>query len=273
VTFDEYVAIPALNFSLLKTMVVSLNPLILSPAKFHYHETHERPDTDAMHFGRALHCAALEFEQFPVRFCVWTGGDRRSKAYREWAETVTATGAEELTRAEYDKVLAMRASIMAHPEAVKYLSGADKERTIVWSDPVTGLLCKCRIDALSAAVADLKSTNHADPWHFARTVVDYCYHAQMAHYCAGVKSETGRDHSAAIIAVEKTPPHEVGVYEMAWDSDDLWAGQELIRLLLQTVKQCRETGEWPGAYPATMTLTLPNWAMPSDGTAELEGYR
>lgn len=264
-SFEEYRALPGLNWSLLKHAAES-------PKRFKYFESHDRPDTLAMLVGRAVHCSVLEPDRFPLEFPVWQGGRRQGKTWESFVDALPVT-ASVLSISEYERCLAIRDAVRAHPVAARLLDreGTLTEHVVQWTDKDTGLDCKARFDAVNpyGYLLDLKTTQHIDERRFTRTVADMAYHAQAAFYCAGFESAYGAGQVFYFIAVESEPPHDVAVYVL--DDDSLWAGEELVKSLLRRVKDCRETGQWPGMYPTLQTLTLPAWAFPDDGTKKLEG--
>jgi len=83
------------------------------------------------------------------------------------------------------------------------------------------------------------------------------YHGQLAHYCAGTGCKVG-----ALVVVESSEPHDVGVYVL--DDDALWSGEVLVSRLLARVAECEASGEWPGAMPRAEVLPLPAWARISE---------
>jgi len=264
-SFEEYRALPGLNWSLLKHAAES-------PKRFKYFESHDRPDTPAMLVGRAVHCAVLEPDRFPLEFPVWQGGRRVGKTWEAFIDALPAS-ASVLSISEYERCLAIRDAVRPHPVAAQLLDreGTLTEHVVQWTDKDTGLDCKARFDAVNpyGYLLDLKTTRHIDERRFTRTVADMAYHGQAAFYCAGFESAYGAGQVFYFIAVESEPPHDVAVYVL--DDDSLWAGEELVKSLLRRVKDCRETGQWPGMYPTLQTLTLPAWAFPDDGTKKLEG--
>jgi hypothetical protein len=267
VTFSSYAAIPATNWSLLKEMAKS-------PAHYRYRQDEPRPDTPAMAMGRAVHCAVLEPDAFPLDFTVWRGGRRQGKTWESFVDSLPSS-ATILSEAEYERCLAIRDAVRSHPVAGEYLdSPGEAEKTLLWTDPDTLIACKARLDWLMpGTVVDLKTTKAIDQRRFARTCADFAYHGQAAFYSAGAEAETDQPHGFVFIAVESDAPHDVAVYEL--DDDSRWAGECLVGSLLAKLKACRESGDWPGAYPAPETLTMPPWCFPDDwdGTAKLEGLR
>ncbi len=60
------------------------------------------------------------------------------------------------------------------------------------------------------------------------------------------------------IAVEKTPPYAVALYELDAEAVDL--GRALARRDLARYANARDFGVWPGYPDAVQSLSLPKWA-------------
>jgi exodeoxyribonuclease VIII len=108
-------------------------------------------------------------------------------------------------------------------------------------------------------VVDLKTTTDASPAGFAKSVATFRYHVQASHYLAGL-------HGAerfVFIAVEKTAPYAVAVYEL--DAAALAAGEQLRQRDIRVIADCQATKEWPGYGDDCQTLALPSWALRTDG--------
>lgn len=254
-TYDH---IKALNWSRLSAMA-------RSPLHFRYAETHRRPGTDDMVQGQANHCMVLEPERFPEQFVVYPGAVRRGK---EWDAFKAEAGNKTiLTKHQHETAISVAEAVLAHPVATQYLdrAGAEFEKTLTWSDPETGTLCKGRLDVLRLqelpAIVDLKQTRAIDDRAFSAAVVRYGYHGQLGGwYRRGVRAVTGRDLPVVIIAHEAAPPHDVAVYRL--DEAALELGDQLASRLLSRYLACEEAGTWPGAHPVEETLSLPAWADP-----------
>lgn len=251
--FDTYAGLKAVNWSSLKS--IGRSPL-------HYQNTlvNGRPDTPAMRLGRAIHCATLEPDEFPLLFVVYD--ERRgTNAYKEF---VVANPARTiLTRDEYETALAVRDAVHGHKVARRLLRYGRPEVTLQWVDRRTHIRCKARLDWLRGdQLTDLKSTRDVDARDFGRTAARLEYHGQLAFYRMGLLA-TGHDPAPVrIIAVESEPPFDVAVYHV--DEDVLDAGMMLVRSRLQLLKDCRRKRRWPGAYPQEESLEFPEWALPAD---------
>lgn len=255
-TFYEYKAIDAVNWSKLKAM--SRSPL-------HFRESMVAPrvDSDGMRLGRAGHTAVLEPDQFQATYAIWDGGRRYG---RDWEAFKTAAGDKDiLTVDQAAAAHRIGRAVREHPAASKYLAWPHSvEESIVWTDPATEIKCKARLDLIGLAIVDLKTSKEIGSRHFASTVAKFGYHKQLAFYRRGYKSVTQRELPCVLIAVESSAPFDVAVYEM--NEDALFAGDEEVSELLLKLKTCRDTGKWPGQYPEPVELHLPAWAFGDSGS-------
>jgi hypothetical protein len=259
-TYQEYASIPAVNFSTLKEMA-------RSPRHYRHRLTTPREDTAAMAFGRAVHTAVLEPDEFPKRYVLWDQGRRAGKV---WEQFLSANRDKEpLTASEYQTALDVRDAVRGDAVAAPYFSGeGESEVTLRWIDKDTGLDCKARLDRRFPTtggigyVVDLKTTRDAGADEFAKTVARLKYVHQMAFYCHGAEAVYGDEHRAVLVAVESDPPHDVCVYEVA-PADLATAGDE-VAALLQRVKECQESGVWPGRFTEKQRLSVPYWAFEQD---------
>ena len=96
----------------------------------------------------------------------------------------------------------------------------------------------------------------ASPDVFTRTIVNFKYHLQAAHYLQG----TGQKRFV-FVAVEKVHPFSVGVYELS--PHFIERGYELQEQTLSDIKQAQESGIWKGYTnyepEGIKTLTPPKW--------------
>jgi hypothetical protein len=221
--------------------------------------------TAAMRLGSLVHCAVLEPDELLQRYGV--APDRRTKAGKEQAERMATEGMEAVSESDMALALSMASSVRQHPAAYALLAQGKAEQSFWWDDATTGLRCKCRPDwYYGSTVVDLKTTTDASPSGFARSVATFRYHVQASHYLAGL-------HGAerfVFIAVEKTAPYAVAVYEL--DAEAMAAGNELRLRDLRMIADCRATGEWPGYGDQCQTLSLPKWALTANPTITSDDF-
>lgn len=228
-------------------------------------DTAEHAETPALSFGRAFHSLALEPSKFHREFALQpVFGDLRTKAAKESRDAWLADhpGVTPISADDWMRMQAMAKAVREHPIAGQFFIGGMPEATCVWTCPRTGLICKSRMDYWREdiwMIGDLKSTDDASPRAFARSVVNYGYHLQDAHYTEGPRVIFGNDAPKFLfVAVEKAPPYAVGVYML--DADAEARGHELRDRAMDTLDACLRTDEWPGLPPVVNTLSLPGWA-------------
>lgn len=228
-------------------------------------EVVEEKETPTLIFGRAFHSLVLEPSKFHREFALQPAfGDLRTKAARESRDAwlTDHPGVTTLTDDDWKRLQGMAKAVRDHSIAGKFFADGMPEATAVYDDPRTGLRCKIRMDYWREdlwMIGDLKSTEDASPRAFARSVVNYGYHLQHAHYTSGPQALFGREAPRFLFcAVEKEPPYSVGVYML--DADAEARGHELRDRAMDTLDACLRTDEWPGLPPVVNTLSLPGWA-------------
>ena len=235
--------------------------------------------TPAMRIGSAVHTHVLELHKWDAEYIVAPDGlDRRTKAGKEaWAAfEAEANGRTVLSREDADLVMHMGRAVLSHPAAAMLLGMAgEAETTHMWTEPTTGLQCKCRPDWLTSdgIVVDLKTTEDASPREFRRSIAKWRYHCQAGWYTAGLEAATGERPAGFIfIAVEKKPPFAVGVY--AADQEMIHHGYDTAMRDLQTLAECKSNGRWPAYSDRIEAISLPAWMTgeATTQTTEIEMY-
>ncbi len=223
-----------------------------------------RPETTALRFGKAFHCATLEPDVFAATYVVEPEfGDCRfkeAKAIRD-AWRIENVGRIALPADDWTAIVGMSAKVRAHSRAGKMLQGGVSELTLKWTDAETGIVCKARGDYHVDSVAmclDLKTCEDARAAAVERSVGKWGYHRQQAHYADGFEAVGAPLRAFVFVFVEKVPPYELAVFML--DDDAQRRGAESIRKSMQTLATCIETGSYPGYPEEIQTLELPAWA-------------
>jgi len=260
----DYHADPAISASQLKTVMQS---------PYHYWSRYLDPDrvamapTAAMRFGSLAHCAVLEPDELSKRYQL--APDRRTKEGKAAVAEMAAAGIEAVSEADMVLAVNMAVAVHGHPTAGALLQGGQAEQSFWWDDIATGMRCKCRPDWLSAdgaTIVDLKTCQDASPAAFARSVAAWSYQVQAAHYLAGTLATR-----FIFVAVEKTAPYAIGVYEL--DTEGLIHGSIARHNALQRIQDCRAINEWPGYTDGGIqTLQLPGWALKDNSTITSEDF-
>lgn len=243
----------------------NLDKFAQSPATYFYNKQNPEPPTPAMEMGTLVHTAILEFDKLDERYAVGVECDRRTKEGKAlWAKFQEDNqGKKIITSEDYNTALAMRESVLANPKAKKLLDSAEVEQSYYWIDKRTGVLCKCRPDAVNLGyLIDIKSTTDASINAFMRSAHNFRYHNQSAWYSDGYYEVSGNNPKGFIfIVVEKKPPYQVALYV----AEDLFteAGRQENNMLLTQFAECQKNNNWysyGGKENNIMTLTLPKWA-------------
>jgi exodeoxyribonuclease VIII len=230
-----------------------------SPYHFQFAPREEKNFFD---LGEAGHIAALQPEQFEA--LVYRGpDDRRGNKWTDAQEFCKIEGKVCLTSKDYDKALMIRDTLHADPtiNSLVASSAAQVEASGFWTDAETGSLCRCRPDLYRpdlSLIVDLKTTTSAHPGKFARSVVDYGYHAQEAFYTDGLRALGQSVNAFVFIAVEKTDPFAFAIYELPPSIVD--EGRAIMRKALDKYAECKRTDTWPGYANGVQELQFPRWA-------------
>lgn len=260
----EYFALNAVNWSSLKRM---------DDSPLHYWSgiQNPTPDTPTLALGRYVHTAILRPDALELDFAIWTEGDRRGNAWKEFA--AANAGRTIFKTSEIAEMAPIIQAVKANPHVQDLLSAGEAERALTWIDPETGIVCKCRPDWQRRdcrIVVDLKTTRSIEIRRFGNDIARLGYHGQLAHYGEGITHALGwTPEQHILIAVESAPPYDVGVFPLG--EDVIEVGQQLVRKLLARLAECRASGSYPGRYPEPVDLdhqNLPPWVF--GGAPEFE---
>lgn len=253
----DYHALAAISPSRLK--MLGRSPLHFFDA--YRAEDREIPEpTAAQQLGTALHTAVLEPELWDATVAVPPHiFDRRTKVGKELAAEFErqAAGKIVISPDDADNVRRMADAIHRHLAARYLLSQPGRrEASYTWTDPATGLACKCRPDWHSddrRIVVDVKTTRDASRAEFAKSIANYDYHVQAAWNLGALEAE-----AFLTIAVENTRPYAVAVYPASGAM--IAAGQRRIESAMALLAECEASGNWPGYGDQLQEpIELPAW--------------
>lgn len=249
---EAYAQLRACNWSSLKNMGVS-------PHYYRWRLANPEKRKQAFVFGGAVHTLLLEPEKFSARYGVFDGV-RRGKEWDRWQ--AINPGVESLKPHELARVEALVETIRKNADAARLLSHGRREEVVTWTDEVTGLACKGRLDWIRPdLLVDLKTSGREPgPRHFAKACIDFGYAAQIAFYADGARQArliTG-DERPYIIAARANHDHDVVVYQLSEAA--LAVGRSIYRRLLRKLVECTEADYWPGIAPGVQQLDVPPWA-------------
>lgn len=219
--------------------------------------------TDAMRLGTLTHLAILEpdrFDALPVEVRL----DWRKKEGHAQRDAIAA-GHECVFDKEMAVIEVLRRNIRESYAARKVSSTpGERELSLVWE--ANGLPCKARADKICSgrAMVDLKTCRDASEVGFGYAIRDYGYANQAAHYLSGWEALTGERLRYFIIAAQTEPPYPVAVYLL--DEDHIELGRRENEAAMDRLKQCLDTGVWPGPGDGGVVVSAPSkWAMQRGG--------
>ena len=253
--------------------------MLRSPAHYKaYIEAEDDDSTPSKEFGKAFHCAIFEPARFLRDYAVLPEDAPRKPSITQrqakkpsdetivaiqWWDAFTAAGRKVISQDDMTRILGMQASVQAHPWARRLLEGCETEVTIRWIDEATGVHCKARADSFKEMkkryVVDAKSCVDASPEKFSRSVYEYGYHIQHAHYCKGFAAIGKPLDNYFILAVESEAPFVCQVYHI--DAAAEARGYELTERAASRLQECIEANKWPGYSEDINALSLPPWAL------------
>jgi hypothetical protein len=245
-----------------------LVPLGRSPAHFKAALAAPDEDTDALRIGEITHAAILEpatfkkshwvrpetYDDEKGKTKVWNGN---SNVCREW---LAAHSDRTVIRAkQFEAILAMRKSVLAHRTAREILKQGDFEVSLFGVDPDTGTPLKSRPDWISGTtLVNLKTTEDASAEAFTWAIEKYHYASGAAlHLDVARLAGIPKDYYLFIV-VEKEPPFAVAVYEL--DKRSIDKGRQDCRRWLSLYAHCSSVDEWPAFNDGIIPISLPERA-------------
>jgi hypothetical protein len=272
---EEYFAHPAVSNSDLKMV-------LRSPAHYRHYKDNPTEPTPAMKAGTALHCAILEPDQFMSRYAIIpdnaparpTAAMLNAKNPKQesldriqyWQQfDAMNAGKELLTSEKAAEYLHIGNTVRTHPSLEVLFDQGQPEMAVFGIDPVTGVLCKCKIDLLCyiqsedlRIKAEIKTTDDARLDAFTRTSLKYGYYQGCAFYSDVLKfADIGAPDLDMIVAIERSAPYGMALYEIPPEAYEY--GQRRYREALDLYAKCLEADEWPNYAPEPVLLSLPAW--------------
>lgn len=189
-------------------------------------------------------------------YVVFKGARRAGKEWEAFA--AENKGRFIVKQDELDEAKRISEAVLTHPLAADLLKG-QCEVPVEWT--MHGRKVATRgIDVLnrpSRFLADLKTTNNAEPGTFQRGAIRYGYHAQCAMYVDAARSLGVAIDEAYVVAVETSAPYAVTVHRLS--PRLIEEGAKLIRFWMEKLRACEEANEWPG-----YTQSICDWDIVED---------
>ncbi len=263
-TDDEYFTGPIARASLSSSAAkILLKPG--GPAKYRHHADAGTVEVKREYdLGHAVHTWVLGAGPEPVLF-PGTGANPNAWQKKDDIAAVAKlrdAGKVPLRPKDWAAAKAMTAAVKAHPIAAKLLTRGQPERTLVWTDPVTGMLCRAKLDWLRAdGIVDLKTCESADDDALSKAVHNLGYYISAAFYLRGFRLldlDREAEPFFAYVCVEKEPPYLVHATQLTGRA--LAHGDRQVTAALEIYRDCTAAGTWPG-YPTDeiTEIDLPSW--------------
>jgi exodeoxyribonuclease VIII len=225
-------------------------------------DKYKEEPTAAMAFGNVVHTLMLEPKEFELRYAVAPDVNRTTKdgkaAYTAFAEA--NDGKEFISSKDFATATAMIEQAKLNPIITDLLDLSEKEQMHTFR--ILDVDCKMKADAINifdGCIIDVKTCTDASPIGFGKDAYNLGYLLQAAFYLDGYYFATNNDLKRFIfIAMEKTAPFNVAVYEM--DREQIELGRQQYLAALQTYKACKAADKWHAYGDEIQPLTLPNWA-------------
>ena len=222
------------------------------------------PDTSGQRAGTLLHTLVLEPETFAERYAVGPAVNRNTKEWKTFDASLKR-GVTALKPDEYEEGRLQAASLRRHTEVGELLASGFAEASVFWTDPDTGVRCRCRPDWLHELpgdegwiVLDLK-TGPAAPWAFAAQVARMTYDIQDVMYSDGIEIATGKPVVAFLFGViETSSPYLSACYQV--DPLGRESATRKYRKALAQFAKHQQQNEWPG-YEGVQSISLPRYAL------------
>lgn len=271
VPYHIYAALPAARASILKDLAV------MTPEKAKFRADNPK-STPAMEEGIILHTFMLEPERFS-RECkiaqpceeLLKSGQRKGLACgadtakwdgKNWvcAKHRDGDGESGITTEFYRRLqVAHRKIWEVAGDVFRGIATGDTctEVTLIWIDPQTEVLCKCRLDLYQPEqrhIYDIKKCRSADANVFGGDVGILRYDLQSSWYRRGAKACFGGGiYNFSFIGVELNKDEANGVQVLVLDEKADSTGEKAAQSALEVYADCIRTGIWPG-YSASPKL-------------------
>lgn len=203
----------------------------------------EELDTPAKIFGRALHMAILEPDNFP-EYYRYSELNKNSKAFKELAaENPHVTWLTEKQVKEIDGMVKMLDShqLQIGDKAIPtrtLFTGGQAEQGMFWQKD--GVDLRAKADFITTGmIVDYKTTQNASMHKWKQSLYNFGYHRQAAMYLDAAKEVMETEHNNFIYVVqEKTYPFDIAVYTIS--DEDIEVGKAEMQRAIDIYKDCME---------------------------------
>jgi hypothetical protein len=236
----DYHASPGLSRSALCDIGVS--------PKYYKHRLSKAGELkEALIFGSAYHCKLLQDEPFDSLFYITKTQPREPK--------LDDQGRMPLSEKNLETIESMRESFYESELNRRVLNG-HRELSFFWTDPASGVLCKCKPDILlpNGVLVDLKTASSINDASVKYSIRDYGYDVQGSFQIDGINlalEQSGKDiglkmqcHSFVLAFQEKAAPFDTNIIRLGPEA--IMCGEALYKDYINIYANCLRSKQWPG---------------------------
>ena len=247
----EYHASPALGSSTVRVL------LSTTPAHA-LHKLQNAKQSEAMALGTAVHCSVLTPQLYSAEIAIAPECDRRTKDGKDtYAKFLDSVGSRTvITLKQQQTVDKVWGAINACRTAKALLERCRQRELSLFH--LDNCATKARLDAYGRGIVlDIKTTQDASRVGFERSISQYGYGIQAAHYLRVIEGVGLPFTDFIFIVVETEPPYGVAVYAMEEEVIALYEPQ--VERAISDWTVCQETQSFR-AYPDEIQkVGVPRW--------------
>lgn len=239
-----------------------LKPMLISPAHYRSQFFEAQSSSKAKDFGTLIHTLVLEPQTFASRYAVYAGvKDGRDPEFKAFTKAhpgqiVVDDVALQDAKRMCEKILDRR---FRGRRFADYLAEGEKEATIYYTDPSTGVRCRVRVDLLHPEfVFDLKTALSVAQAEWLRQAVSLHYDLQSYMYSLAVCLFAGHEKPLpfVFVAAENTAPYSVSAFTAG--ESFLARGGRKYQEALSAYAACSQVNHWPDLGEEA-TVELEHW--------------
>lgn len=231
----------------------------------------------ALVMGSLVDCLIFEPEEFSKQFIIAPEWNLRTKADRAEKQLLLGKckrrGKTLVTHKQNAEALETAKAVRMNPVMADILKRGVAQPTFLWTDPITGMQCKCKLDWYDeedGVIYDLKTAADASSAAFSKAIANFGYHIQAAFYSDGVRA-CGFPVRKFVFGVMEKPdgrnthvadPRLMAFYELEQEDED--AGRDSYNSSIAAISFCKMNDEWAGYTNRIVPITRPAWAKRTD---------
>lgn len=219
----------------------------------------EEKDSTALRFGSLTHLLTLQPQEFDSQYAIQELS-LTTKEGKAWKASLP-DDVEIIKAADYEKAQLMAEAVRDHPQAKMLFQNYVAEQAIYWT--LDGIPCKAKPDIVAEIhgrryIADLKTTDSANPESIRKSIAKWGYHRQAAWYLSGMEAIGKPCEEFIFIFIDKKAPYLVTMCTL--DNEALAQGMQECLRAVEHLKECQASNTWPCYTREIITLGLPKWA-------------